>query len=109
MNKQIQGSYTALGTQETRVANRLINVLASQKLVDGDLKSINRYIGRYRTSDEKKARKSGYILYYQEVYPSLRKQHPDKTLVEMARIVGKQWKAKSDAERTIHNKKAAEM
>jgi hypothetical protein len=109
MNKQIQGSYTALGTQETRVANRLINILASQKLVDGDLKSINRYIGRYRTSDEKKRRKSGYILYYQEVYPSLRKKHPDKTLGEIAKLVGKQWKAKSDAERAVHNKKAAEM
>ena len=109
MNKQTQELYTTLGTQEKRVVNRLINVLASQKLVDGDLKSINRYIGRYRTSDEKRRRKSGYILYYQEVYPSLRKQHPSKSLGQLAQVVGKQWREKSKNERAIHNKKAAQM
>jgi hypothetical protein len=109
MNKQIEESYIGLGTQEKRVVNRLISVIASQKLTADELKSLNRYIGRYRTSSDQKRKPSGYILFYQEAYPSLRKQHPNKTLGEIAKVVGKQWKAKSEAERAIYNQKAADM
>ena len=102
-------NHMSVSVRKRRVVNRLINVLASQQLIDGDLKSINRYIGRYRSSDDKKRKKSGYILFYQEMYPALRKQHPNKTLGYIAKLVGKQWKAKSEAEKAIHKKKAAEM
>ena len=108
MNKQIQQSYTGLGTQETRVVNRMISTLATQNLNADELKSLTRYVGRYRTSD-KKRKKSGYILFYQEMYPALRKQHPGNTLGQIAKLVGKQWKDKSKSEQDIYNKKAAQI
>lgn len=104
MNKQIEQKYLALDSFKKRIANSLITVLATD--LDGpQLKGISRCVGKHDKSDKRKP--SGYIMFYRDQYPNVSKSNPGMSLGNIAKIVGKQWAAKSSSEKQVYNKEAA--
>jgi hypothetical protein len=101
--------YSKIGTQERRAVNRLLRAMASNNMTQTELSSICRSVSRLsaaaRDNDEPK-RKSGYIVYYSEQYPSERAKQPTASLGEIAKEIAKRWKALPQEKRDELNKKA---
>jgi hypothetical protein len=103
------GLYTKLGTQEKRAVNRLLRALTSGKMDEKEVAGICRSVSRLSYAakeDQQPKKKSGYILYYSEMYPSEKAKQPTATLGDIAKTVSKRWKALPDTEREAYNKRA---
>ena len=75
--------------------NRLLRALASGKVEKAELSKVCRLISKAAATQEpaRKGSLTGYILYYKQHYEAERKKAPDASLGEIAKIIGKQWKA----------------
>ena len=85
--------YNKLFTQEKRAVNRLLRALASGKVEKAELSKVCRLISKAAASQAPARKGSGYILYYKQHYEAERKKAPDASLGEIAKIIGRQWKA----------------
>jgi hypothetical protein len=103
--------YAQIGTQEKRAVNRLLKALASGHVTKAKLQSICRSISRntIASQDEAPKRLSPYILYYKERYPDLRATMPEASLGDIAKVVGKEWKALGQAKQADYYKQATNM
>ena len=97
--------YKNLDTYEKRIVGKLCRVLSTGKLTDKQMTSINRCISRHAPSDGKK-RVSGYIAFYTLRYPVLKKKHPNASLGDIAKLVGKEWGSKTEKEKEVYKQKA---
>lgn len=103
------GLYEKLGTQEKRAVNRLLRALTSGKMDEKEVAGICRSVSRLSYAakeDQQPKKKSGYILYYSEMYPSEKAKQPTATLGDIAKTVSKRWKSLPEAERDAYNKRA---
>ena len=85
--------YNKLLTQEKKAVNRLLRALASGKVEKAELSKVCRLISKAAASQEPARKGSGYILYYKHHYEVERKKAPDASLGDIAKIIGRQWKA----------------
>jgi hypothetical protein len=100
--------YNQIGTQEKRAVNRLLKAFASGNVERQELQSICRSISRNTSAsqDAGPKRVSPYILYYKERYADLRENMPAASLGEIAKVVGKEWKALGQAKQAEYHKQA---
>ena len=86
-NNETVDLYNKIGTQEKRAVNRLLRAMTSNKVEKAEL------VARATTSQDTPKRISGYILYYKQNYAAERKNEPSSSLGDIAKVVGKAWKA----------------
>ncbi len=92
-NNETMDLYNKVGTQERRAVNRLLRAMASGKVEKAELDRVWRAVGRATPSQDTSKRISGYILYYKQNYAAERKNAPSSSLGDIAKVIGKNWKA----------------
>ena len=93
-----------LSEPKRRLVNKLIVSLHSDQIDDKAQAAINRAINKARRSPDAPKYYNGYMVFYQERFPELKKTG-DK-ITSIAKQLGKQWRALSDEERATYNERA---
>jgi hypothetical protein len=96
--------YNKLGTQEKRAINRLMRGLSDGNIERPELGRICRGISRAcKSSTEEPKKMNGYIVYYKERYPAVKKKMPGAELGDIAKAVGAEWKKLGADERVKYS------
>jgi hypothetical protein len=102
--KEILELYNGLGTQEKRAVNRLMRGLSRGDIERPELGRICRGISRAcKSSTEEPKKLNGYIVYYKERYPAVKKKMPGAELGDIAKAVGAEWKKLGADERVKYS------
>jgi hypothetical protein len=106
--KPIQ-AYKNLDDSGRRLVNKLIIGLHDKQLPDGTKLDINRAINRSRRnpSDTGKRYTNGYLVFYKERFPQLKKT--DAPVTEIAKRLGAEWNSLTEEEKDTFRKRAAEQ
>ena len=106
--KPIQ-AYKNLDDSGRRLVNKLIIGLHDKQLPDGTKLDINRSINRSRRnpSDTGKRYTNGYLVFYKERFPQLKKT--DAPVTEIAKRLGAEWNSLTEEEKDTFRKRAAEQ
>ena len=101
-------AYKELDDTGRRLVNKLITGLHEQKLDQETRLTINRTINRTRRdpTDTGKKYTNGYLVFYRERFLDLKTK--GKSVTDIAKQVGSEWKALNDEERSGYMKQAAE-
>ena len=102
-------AYKQLNDSSRRLVNKLIISLTDEKLDDKAKMSINRSINRARREPDDTGKKytNGYMMFYRERFPQLKKKDKNKPVTDIARQIGAEWRALED--RGPYMLKAAEL
>ena len=100
MSKPLR-AYRDLSHRRRRLVNKLI---LYDTISDKEFNAINRIINRGRrgSGDTGARYNNGYLEFYREQYPDFRKEHQDMQVTDIAREMGKQWKALSAPQQQIY-------
>jgi hypothetical protein len=93
-----------LSEPKRRLVNKLIVSLHSNQIDDKVQAAINRTINRARRSPDDPKYYNGYMVFYKERFPELKKTGGNITSI--AKELGKQWRTLSDEERATYNQNA---
>ena len=102
-NSDTMELYNKVGTQEKRAVNRLLRAMASGNVEKSELARVCRSVSRATTSQDGPKRMSGYILYYKQSYAAEREKAPSSSLGDIAKVIGRSWKALPQAKRDEFN------
>ena len=94
----IEKLFVNLSAQEKRAVNKLIRTLAGGKVEQGDFASICRSINP-----------SAYILFHSDRFPLHKAAHPDAKLGDLAKLIGRDWKALDPAKKAVYISRAADI
>ncbi len=104
--RDIWTDYKELETFSKRLVNKLIRAMKGKGLTENQLTSVSRCIARVAKSKQEKKQPSAYITYYCEQYPKIMQKHPELSLGDAAKIIGKQWKSMPFEEKVIYHERA---
>lgn len=112
MNKKTQvkplSAYKGLSDSGRRLVNKLIIGLHTDTIDEDTRLNINRTINRAKRdpSDNGGRYTNGYLVFYKERFPQLKKREKDKPVTEIAKQLGAEWKSLNDDEKLKYNKEA---
>lgn len=98
MPKQLKAAISLAELQDSdrRLASKLVFSLRDQTLSGESQVQINRILNRSRRpAGQDLARKysNGYLVFYRERFPSLRKSNKQADVTSIAKIIGAEWRA----------------
>jgi hypothetical protein len=102
-NNETMDLYNKVGTQEKRAVNRLLRAMASGNVEKAELSRVCRSVARATRNLDTPKRMSGYILYYKQNYAAEKVNTPSSSLGDIAKIIGKAWKALPEEKRGEFN------
>jgi hypothetical protein len=102
-------AYKELDHAGRRLVNKLIIGLHDKQLPNGTKQDINRSINRSRRdpSDTGKRYTNGYLIFYKERFPQLKKT--DVPVTQIAKQLGVEWNSLTEEEKDKFRKRAAEQ
>jgi hypothetical protein len=105
-------AYAELDPAQKRFCNKLIMSCHNKELNDAATHSINSAVNRARRESKPVAKGkyvNGYMLFYQDSVPKLRKAHKDIDVTGMAKRVSANWKELSALEKAKYKEKAKKL
>jgi len=104
-------AYSKLSERKRRLVNKLISSLHDDTISDesDDLHAIKRIINRARRGPDQTVGgryNNGYLEFYRQQYADFREDHKDMKVTNIAREMGKKWKALTSEQQQVYKEKA---